>query len=399
MKEQKINTKEKEFLTKVDEFFNARSVTDHLRFVDHWMEILLGGKLNKRWGEAGQLYDFYGLIAALFESANDLINKSEILNIIEHNSKVNLAFLANEKQILEYFPYQLKQKELLNPTHLIVNIFKEKNLRYYLQTLNKWVAAGLNNNYTAENADFIIPLYGSIKKLISTCWLIHERIVSKNSYQAPIYPNPLLNYALTEPSLFTPEEANEPFLVIEFFFNFTNLSGYREELQKYYIVAVNEGLTHENPGTLFFIHNQYISLIQAGYLIVSNNLSYVAKANRYGSKTLGEWLLRVRDKQVKEGEIHLSDETAHVLSMQERADPMGYCKKTLTHENVIKLRFGLKECLDAGLSNRSSIADFEEGYVFELYLTLQKLTEAFYLIITANAEEHVLPLKNTSHEG
>lgn len=385
MKEQQINFKEKEFLTTVDEFFNARSVTNHLEFVDDWMELLMGGKLKKRWEKPGQLYDGYKLISELFKSANELIKTSKLVMRIENNTTVNLTFLINERQVLAYFPYQLKQKELLKPVDLILNVFKKQSLDYYLTTLERWLAEGLSNNCPGENASLIIPLYRSTKRLIVACWLIHERTISKNSYQSPVNHNQLLNYALTEPSLFNKNEANDPFSTVEYFFNFTNLSGYREYLQSFYMAAINTELTHESTSTLFFIYNQYNMLIQAGYLIAAQKLNYMPKQNKCNDKTLGKWLLGVRDKEINEGTLELSDEMPHALSLQERANPMEYCLNTLTHNHVIKLRYGLKEWFDAGISNQTSVHEIDDFCWYEFYLSLQKLTEAFYLIITANA--------------
>lgn len=385
MKDQKINSDEKEFLKAIDEFFNARRVTEHLRFVNHWMELLMGGKLKKKWAEPGKLYDFYQLIVELFKHSNNVIQSPEALKTIAQQSKVSLNFITNEKLNLDYYPYQLKQKEQLNPVNVLLSIFKKKDLNYYLKTLNKWLAEGLNNNYSPENANLIVPIYKRMKKLISACWLINERILSKNSHQNPIYPNALLNYALTAPSLFNKEEVNDPFELVEFFFNFTNLSGYRELLQNFYMVAINAELTHESPSTLYFIYNQYNSLIQAGYLITAQKLNYVPKPDKYAGKTLGKWLFGVRDKQVSNGELELSDEMPHALSLQDRVNPMAYCLNTLTHDNVIRLRFGLKEWFYAGISNQTSINEVDDFCWYEFYLSLQKLTEAFYLIITANA--------------
>ncbi len=385
MKEQKINFKENEFLTTVEEFFDARDVTNYLHMVDHWMELLLGGKSNKRWGDPSQLYNFYSLASKLFESANDLINTPNDSKTIENNTTVKLAFLVNEKQVLAYFPYQLKQKELLKPFKVIKSLFKNEEIGFYHKTLNAWLAAGLSNNYVAENADLIIPLYRNTKRLIIACWLIHERTISKNSHKSPVYHNHLLNYALTEPSLFNKNEANDPFSTVEFFFNFTNLSGYREYLQSFYMAAINPDLCYKNPSTLYFIYNQYNSLLQAGYLIAAQKLNYVPRSNKYAGKTLGEWLFGVRDKEINEGTLELSDEMPHALSLQERANPMGYCVSALTHEHVIKLRFGLKEWFDAGISNQTSVHEVDDFCWYEFYLDLQKLTEAFYLIITANA--------------
>lgn len=398
MKDQKINLKEKEFLANIEEFFEARTVNNHLLFIDHWIGLMLGGKKSSRWAKPGDLYYSYQKIEELFQCCNQLLLDHQIFAHIQDSTAVKSQSIAYEKHALKYFPYQLTKKELLNPTNVIRGIFKHKNLMYYQQTLKEWVAAGLGNSYAAENADYIIPLYGNMKKLIEACWLIHERVVSKNSFIPVHYPEPLLNYALTEPNLFNKEEADDPFLMVEEFFELTNLSGYRQELQEWYFLAITTKVAAKKPIDVYFIHNQYSSLIQAGFLITAKNLYYTPKICKNSDSTMGQWLLSVRDHEAENGVLVLSDEAPHVLTMSERADPLAYCKKTLTHENVVKIRFGLKEWLYAGLSSQSRISDFENINPFELYLTLQKLTEAFYLIITANAEEHILPLTNTSYE-
>lgn len=398
MKDITFNPNEIKFMDGIQEFFGTRTVKNHLTFIDKWMELLLGGKFHKRWTKPGDLYFFYERIEVLFQVSHQLHQTPKSFVELEASATVDKDFLAIEKQLLTYFPHQLKKKELLNPLKAIRAVFKEQDLQYYQQTLKEWVAEGLNDNCATENADYIIPLYTNAKKLIAACWLIHERVATKNSFKSLTYPNPLFNFALTEPFLFNAEEVNDPYSVVESFFNFTNLSGYREELQKCFIAAITERLAHEKPSTLFFIHNQYISLIQAGYIIVSKKISYVPKPNKYAGKTLGQWMLDVRDKDAKNGELDKSDEAPHLLSMQERANPLAYCSEILTDANLVKLRFGLSEWLGAGLSCNTSIDGLDYDCAFGLYLTLQKLTEAFYLIITANAKTPTLPLTVISHE-
>lgn len=384
MKDNTFNLKEIKFLDSLQEFFGIRTVINHLTFIDKWMELLLGGKLHKKWTKPGDLYFFYEKVEGLFAVSHQLQETLEGHVTFEENITVKNDLLSTEKQTLDYFPYQLKEQELLNPVKAIRAVFKKHNLSYYQQMLQEWIVEGLNNNYTTDNAVCIIPLYNNAKKLIMACWLIHERAITKNSFKSPIYTNPLLNFALTEPYLFFDEEANDPYSRIESFFSFTNLSGYRTALLKWYELASSEDLAEENPNDLLFMHNQYVQLIQAGYLIVAQKLAYIPKSDKYNGKTFGQWLFDIRDHQAEIGEIASSDEEPHLLSLAERAAPMDYCGKTLSHSNVIKLRFGLREWLDAGLSRKSSIHILDKDYVFGQYLILQKLTEAFYIIITQN---------------
>jgi hypothetical protein len=398
MKDLTFNSNETKFLDGIQEFFGTRTVINHLTFIDKWMECLLGGKTHKKWTKPADIYFFYERIEDLFEASYPL-HQSDGLVALQASITVDESFLAIEKQVLTYFPHQLKERELLNPLKALMAIFKKQDLHYYQKTLREWVGEGLNENYAAENADYIIPLYTNAKRLIAACWLIHERVITKNSFKKPTYPNPLLNFALTEPRLFSEEEASNPYLMVEDFFNFTNLTGYREKLKDWFAIAINKDLASENPKNCLFMHHQYTQLIQAGYLIVTQQLLYVPKPDKHNGKTMGQCMFGKRDSDVAKGEMMLSDEEPHVLNLAERAAPMDYCLEALSHDNVVKLRFGLQEWLDAGLSENSSIHDLNDEYAFGFYLTLQKLTEAFYLIITATAKTPVLPLTIASHEA
>ena len=81
--------------------------------------------------------------------------------------------------------------------------------------------------------------------------------------------------------------------------------------------------------------------------------------------------------------------------MKHQLDPLAFCKETLTLNNIVQLRYGLSEWLDAGLSNRSSINSLPPAYGFAQYLTLQKLIEAFYLIITIQTRATAIKLTIT----
>ncbi|RYG63523.1 hypothetical protein EON80_21070 [bacterium] len=69
MKDQTFNSEETEFLAAIQEFFGTRTVINHLTFIDKWMELLLGGKRQKRWTKPADLYYFYERIEKLFEAS------------------------------------------------------------------------------------------------------------------------------------------------------------------------------------------------------------------------------------------------------------------------------------------------------------------------------------------
>lgn len=398
MKENKLTPEEEKFVENIKDFFQTRPVNEHLIFIDYWMELILAGKTKKKWTNPSTLYFLYGKLIDLFKSCHLILQNQAYLQTIKASTIVDHLAIANERQTLIYFPFHLKVKEQLHPFEALRSIFKKQDIHAYKKQLKEWLADGLHGSFSGCPTDYLTPLYRHIKKMIEACWLIHERVISKNSFKTPVYTNPLLNYALTEPFLFSKEEAEDPFLMVESFFNFTNLSGYRKQLQKWYLMAITEELTTKNPNDQFFIYNQYLSLIQAGYLVFASNLTYIPTITKSSQKTLGQWLLDVRDHNIKNGDVALSDEAPHVLTMEERAAPLTYIKDTLNLSNVAQLRFGLKEWLYASFSEQSSINGLDPEYAYEQYLTLQKLTEAFYLIITENTIIPSSLAKNISHE-
>lgn len=398
MKETTLNPKE-EFLAELQDFFQTRSVKGHLLFVDDWMELILSGKARKKWTNPTNIYFLHEKLNKLFTSCHQILKDEEHLDELVLNSKLDKNSLKNENRKLIFAPYHLQKKEQLQPFEALKTIFDKQDINNCILKLKEWLINSLKQNYAINHADYIAPLHGHIKKLIEACWLIHERVITKNSYAQPYYPEPLLKYALTEPFLFFKEEVDDPFSMVEEFFELTNLSGYRRELQEWYFMAITDELSAKKPVDVYFIHNQYSSLIQAGFIITAKNLNYTPNIRKNDESTMGQWLLSVRDHQVKNGILALSDEAPHVLTMSERADPLAYCKKILNLGKVRKLRFGLSEWLEASFSKNSSLHGLDAAYAFEQYLTLQKLTEAFYLVITENATNQPLPVTNTTHEA
>lgn len=399
MKENIFNLKEEEFLTNIKGFFETRSAKEYLLFIDYWMELILSGKTRKKWTNPSTLYFLYGKINDLFDGCNKLLEDETALKALELSAIVDKNTLLAEKNTLIFYPYYLKAKEQLHPFKALRYIFSKKDINSIKAHFEEWFADSLHKSYNGGSIDYIIPLYSHTKKLIEACWLIHERVLSKNSFKMPVHFDPVLNYALTEPFLFNQENSEDPFLMIEDFFNFTSLSGYKSELQKWYITSITEELATKKPNDLLFFYHQYQSLLQAGYLIAAKNLSYTPKIDKSNDRTMGKWLLDVRDLSVKNGEIDLSDEAPQVLTMAERANPLAYCKETLSLSNVSQLRFGLSEWLYASFSEQCSIHTLDAQYIFEQYLTLQKLTEAFHLIITTQSTVDLSTLNPINHEA
>ena len=242
MKETTLNPKE-EFLAELQDFFQTRSVRGHLLFVDDWMELILSGKARKKWANPANIYFLHEKLNKLFTSCHQILKNEEHLAELMLNSLLDKNSLRNENRKLIFAPYHLQKKEQLQPFEALKTIFDKQDINNCILKLKDWLVNSLKQNYAINHADYIAPLHGHIKKLIEACWLIHERVITKNSYAQPHHPEPLLKYALTEPFLFFKEEVNDPFLVVEDFFELTGLSGYRRELQEWYLMAITDELS------------------------------------------------------------------------------------------------------------------------------------------------------------
>jgi hypothetical protein len=369
-------------------FFDSHSATAHLTFFEYWMEKVLNNKPHKKYINPPDLLFFADKFYALFEACYQVSygDPDALTTAFKNAIRVDQDFVTKERGLLRHYPNYLGAKALCNPLLVLQAVFKTHNLLFYKQLFQEWVAAGLSPYYTPENAKLIIPLYGHTKKLIGACWLIHERFVSKNSYRPPVYKDATLNFALSCPLLLNTEQINNPFLTVEHFFNFSGLNDYKEDLSQWFKAALSETLSYENPNDLLFIHNQFLQLIQAGFLITANKLVYhpgVDYSSAY--KTCGHWLLAVQGKENPIVKFDPPGIGIKVLPTEYWGNPIRYCEETLHLNHIRKLRYGLKAWLEAALSKQSSITTLDPVYIFDQFEELQQIMEALYLLIVQAA--------------
>lgn len=385
---EKINQEEL-LLQQIKDFFDCRSASKHSQFLDYWLELIMGDKYRKQWNNPTDLLFFCDKFITLFEACALATSiPSKRLAKIEGSIDSQNKFIIQEQKLLNYFPNYLNHKSLANPLNAIKAVFKHFSLDFYKKTFREWLAEGLNNTYANENTAFMIPIYFNTKKLIGSCWLIHERLVSKNSYQSTIYTKPQINFALSCPHLLQDKYLLNPYLMVESFFSFSTLSNYQEDLAQWFKMALSENSCYENANNLLFIHHQFTQLINAGYLIVSNDIVYKPKLNYTPNyDTFGHWLLHSNQQKITD--------LASVEGQTLKEDPFVYCQKTLTFGNIKKIRYYMNEWLDAALSENSSIAHLDQDGLFNHYETMQKLVEAFYLLLTEPAiKASTLPCLN-----
>jgi len=367
-------THEEILLHFIQDFFDCRKLPQHLIFIEHWMEKILFNHPYKKRLQVSDLLFFSAKFSRLLTACYEIQYTSPKNAIyFEEAIKIPKDFIPKEQKLLVFYPNYLKAKEICNPLLVFQSLFKNHSVDYYKDTLQSWVNESLSIDDEPENLKLIFPTYKNLKRMIEACWLIHERAVSKNSYQSQYAtPSTHSEFSLSCPLLLHGEYLNNPYLLIESFFSFADINEYRSDLTQWFKAALNEQQNYENANDLLFIHNQFTQLIHAGYLIGISQPVYEPIIN-YSKEhtTFGQWLLA-------RAEIPY---TIQILSPYYKENPMKYCSENLTLNHVIKLRYGLKEWLEAALSKNSSITSLDHPYIFDQYEDLQKILEALFLLV------------------
>ena len=370
-------TNEEILLDFIHDLFDCRKLPQHLIFLDSWMEKVLINRPHKKQLCASDLLFFSAKFLRLLGACHEIrSNSKENALYFEESIKIPANFIGKEQKLLTFYPNYLRIKEICNPMLVFHSIFKNDTLDFYNYTLQNWVNEGLSNDNEPENVKLIFPIYKSLKRMIEACWLIHERAVSKNSYQSLSTDHTNIDFSLSCPLLLNDEYRNDPYLQVESFFSFADIHEYREDLTQWFKAALNDQHCYKNANDLLFIHNQFVQLLHAGYLIGISQLVYKPELN-YTTQhaTFGHWLLARMENQY----------TIQLLSPHFKENPIEYCRENLTLNHVIKIRYGLKEWLEAALSKNSSITSLDHPYLFDQFEDLQKLLEALFLLVVQPA--------------
>jgi hypothetical protein len=192
-------------------------------------------------------------------------------------------------------------------------------------------------------------------------------------------------FALTCPLLLTEEQYKEPYHVLEQIFNFSGLGGYREELTMWFKNALSEGVKCKRASSLLFIHDQFVRLIQAAFIIAQSGVRYRPIADPDGG-LFCEWLVKSSYAKDKDCVEHHAYNLPYWLEVRYREAPLAYLQKTLTIKTVATIREGLHEWQEAASSKHMSIVHLEGNYLFEFYELLQKIIEACYLLLVADVK-------------
>jgi hypothetical protein len=366
-----INLNEQPFIIFLDKFFRLKTIKSHLNFLDEWLELVVTDKSFTKKNIPADVLRIYNLYIELYELAFELANDSSGQN--------KLKTLANQVELhSNYKCCYLFDEEIVNPILAFQFIFDQTDVSTYKTTLNNWLESSLNNCVSDLTGNLIFPFYSHTKKLLEASWLIYQRAEARSKNQSA----QLNVFQDTCPLLLEDTSLADPYLKIESFFSNASLGEYRTNLKDWFKAALVEKRCFDKAGSLVYFHGQLIELIQAGYLIVKNNLPYQTEKD-YSNQatTFSNWINKIRAEKSKDGLGFASDYSICALTKPEINEPLKYLKKHLKLKKIKHIRYGLQEWLYCGLSKTSSIAEIETKYVYQLYENLEKLIEAFFLLI------------------
>ncbi|SES26260.1 hypothetical protein [Pedobacter rhizosphaerae] len=188
------------------------------------------------------------------------------------------------------------------------------------------------------------------------------------------FNKPITSYESTCPLLLSAEYVQDPYLMVEAFFSFDTLAGHKRRLKEWYQYAMIESESTAEPGQYLFMHNQFVQLLQASYLIASAQLPYHSEQRRkINGRSFGSWLLIVQENHLVAGQYRRDEFEATELSLNYFNNPGQFVEDFATLANIRQLRYGLLEWLYAGLSQSNSINCLEKEYLFEQYGNMSKL--------------------------
>jgi len=371
----------------INEFFNCRTVDRYLEFLEQWMELIMGNQDHVCNNNPSDLLFFYEKLVELFEAGSQFCGYVWSDQSLTDQGLLQSSdeFLSHEKELLNSYPKYLSKGELNNPLMAIKFIFSECDFDFYKTKLHHWLEEGLSNHHSDNNRNLIFPFYSHSKKLIEACWLIHERLISKNSFK-PLLPKPL-GFEGTCPLLLRDDHFENPYLEIEHFYSGSSLGEYKNDIKAWFKAALTEELKYQNSSDLVYFNNQIVQLLHAGYLIIKNELSYQGIRGYISTgETFKEWIFRVRDQQIANGRNVYGEYLVNLLEEEYQKDPVKFLKESLTLPKIKDLRYGLQEWLYCALHENSSINTMESRYLFDQYEQLEKLLEAFFLLVAGHSE-------------
>ena len=160
----------------VTEFFANDWVLGHKKKLKKWRYYVTHDKCycDKNHG-SGTLLFIYELNVRLLE-ALCLLYYNYANTTINHTVLSDLE-VESEKNILDWYPKNLKEKEVRNPFKAIEKIFMKIGLQQHRDYLKEWLYAALYIKGGDDDLQYkeIKKIYKSLLKVYSVAWLIYNR--------------------------------------------------------------------------------------------------------------------------------------------------------------------------------------------------------------------------------
>lgn len=95
---------------------------------------------------------------------------------------ITAAEAQKEKRELDWYPKNLKSKELLNPKKTLKLVFKRTSINQFRDQLNEWLYAALYTKGGDDELHYkeIQEVYKTMLKVYSAVWLIYYRASIKH---------------------------------------------------------------------------------------------------------------------------------------------------------------------------------------------------------------------------
>lgn len=372
-----------------ERFFELKSVSNYLYFMDEWMELMLSDYSSEQKYAPADLLFFYRLLVELYE-ISFATNKevSAVKDFISKHSSVTEDLLEYETYCYFFNSRYLTAEELMQPLETLNFLYDEDQLFKYKNFLFEWLSYSLEQGITDGFDSSIYSLYRNTKRLIEASWLIYERLL--RALERPSTVIKINHFQDTCPTLLRNEYLKNPYHQIIQFFREGSLGSYRDQLKAWFKAVIANNLTMAPPDFIY-LHDQLTRLLEACYLIsayqipVSTPTSASAQPHLFSS-----WL-------ALQNIIHTSPEENDpyaILTLQEdeKTSPLDVFHPILTLENIFNIREDLKEWSYCG-SKAGHIAP-ATGSAFNLYEILIKIMELALLLVAVDEDKLYLHFHN-----
>ncbi len=356
------------FMNAIENFFAMGSINSNLQFLKNWLNPPQNEYDYSPQKHPAQLLLFYEKLLPLFEYSDLIFNRSEADSVFIQAITADESSLERESVLLDYSPKLLSKREMQNPKLIFLEMFLFFQSHSYKMAYKEWLLAGLENTLDQEWDGHIYEVYGNTRKMLEACWLIHERIITKNSFKSIDRYYHLAVFESTSPLAFDKALFENPFTVIEHFFALDSLSGHKTYLKNWYKIALSKESHVNNTSNYFFFYNQFTQLLNAGYIIAVKKLVYQDYTTENRDGTADE------EYQAQLCEVN-------TLPPHHVKNPYLFIEAFFVTEKIKQLRLGLLEWLYAAFSAKTSIKLMDKEYLFEQYENMLMIIEAFFLVI------------------